>query len=331
MFLHRMTQIHAPEFPAGLTWLNSPALTMRKLAGKPVLLDFWTYSCVNCHRTMPHMQRWQETYGKDGLTIIGVHTPEFAFEKDEKNVQKAVETMGITYPVVLDPDFAIWNLYANRWWPRAFLVNKDGVVVYDHVGEGGYAETEHAIQKALMETGVRKFPAIPADAGQGGAVCYKTTPELYLGYLRGTFGNAESFLPDAEEAFTDKAESHHDDVPYLHGHWRIGSEYLEHTKTLPMASEYVLLKYSAFGVNLVMATATKKACIVEVEVDGAPISEDMAGSDVQWKGGKAYVTVKEARMYSLVASSVYHRASLRLKVSSDGLRMYAFTFSGCEA
>lgn len=319
--------MHAPEFPDGLVWLNGGSLMMRKLAGKPVLIDFWTYSCVNCQRTLPHLKRWHETYAKLGLTIIGVHTPEFAFEKEEKNVAKAIKRYDIPYPVVLDNDYAVWNLYANRWWPRKFLVDKDGVIVYDHVGEGGYAETEHAIQQALMDCGVKKFPDVPPDSGVGGAVCYRTTPELYLGYLRGVFGNAGQFLPDAEEAFTDMASEHDDDVPYLHGHWRIANEYVEHVKTLSAATEYLLLKYSAFGANLVLGA--EKACEVDIELDGLPLGEDMMGDDVIMKGGRSVVMVKEARMYRLTKAQVYHRATLKLKVKTAGLRMYAFTFEGC--
>lgn len=328
-FLHRLTQTHAPEFPDGLTWLNSRPLTMRQLAGRPVLIDFWTYSCVNCLRTLPHLRRWHETYSALGLTIIGVHTPEFAFEKEESNVESSVRSLDIPYPIVLDGDYAVWNLYANRWWPRHFLVNKDGVVVHDHVGEGGYAETEHAIQKALMEIGATDLPAIPEDAAQGGDVCYKTTPEIYLGYLRATYTNAGDFLPDAEEAFTDNAQEHIDDKPTLHGHWRIADEYVEHTKALPMPTEYLAIKYSAFGVNIVMSTTGKKA-VIEVELDGQPLSKDMVGRDVEWKAGKAVIAVKESRMYEIIRSGVYHRATLKLKVADEGLRMYALTFNGCS-
>lgn len=148
-------KIHAPELPNGLVWFNSAALSMHELRGKPVLIDFWTYSCVNCLRTIPHVQGWHEKYQKAGLTVIGVHSPEFDFEKDEKNVARAITEFGITYPVVLDPDFAIWNLYANKYWPHAFLVDHRGVVVYEHAGEGAIMETEHAIASALQAAGVK--------------------------------------------------------------------------------------------------------------------------------------------------------------------------------
>lgn len=327
MFFHRVAKIHAPEFPPGMTWLNGSPVTMRALAGKPVLIDFWTYSCINCQHTLPHLKAWHERYAKLGLTIIGVHTPEFAFEKDEKNVLKAIKEAGIPYPVVLDNEYALWHLYANRAWPHSYLVNKDGVIVYDHVGEGGYAETEMAIQKALQDSGVKKLPDVAEYANNSGAACYRTTPETYLGYLRGRYGNEEEFLPDAEEAFTERGERQ-DDVPYLHGHWKICSEYVEHVKMVAAPTEYIQVKYSAFGVNVVMS-ADSRATIV-VELDGLPLSDDMQGADItRGKGGSSVVTVHGARMYRLVKAATYHRGTLTLRVRDAGVRLYAFTFEGC--
>ncbi len=187
MFLHRARKIKTPEFPPRLTWLNSGSLSMKKLLGKVVLVDFWTYSCVNCIRTLPHLKRWHKLYADKGLTIIGVHTPEFAFEKDKEKVAAAIKHSKIDYPVVLDPDYKIWNLFANRWWPRKFLVDHDGSIVYDHIGEGGYGETEAEIQNALRAIGVEDLPDIDADEGPGGGICQKTTPEIYLVFLRGGF------------------------------------------------------------------------------------------------------------------------------------------------
>ncbi|MBI2033935.1 MAG: redoxin family protein, partial [Candidatus Liptonbacteria bacterium] len=144
--------MNAPEFPKDLIWLNSKPIQMADLRGKAVvLIDFWTYSCVNCIRSMPYLKEWHERYKDKGLVIVGVHTPEFAFEKEKDNVLKAVKDFGITYPVVMDNDYAIWQLYANRFWPRKYLVSSDGQIAYDHTGEGGYTETEEEIQKALLE------------------------------------------------------------------------------------------------------------------------------------------------------------------------------------
>ncbi len=329
MFLHHITKTRAPEFPKGLTWLNGKALKMSDLKGKVVLIDIWTYSCVNCVRTLPHLKRWHDLYAKKGLVIIGVHTPEFEFEKDEDNVKTAIQDAEIKYPVVLDPDYTVWHLYANKYWPRKFLVNKAGYITYDHAGEGGYAETEMEIQKALKEIGATDLPAIGPDDSLGGGLCYRTTPETYLGYLRGHLGNMGEVLPDTEEAFTDTGK-HIDDTPVLHGHWKVGAEGIEHTKKLATAHEYLALKYSAFSVNLVMGSTNGKTAVVEVELDGKPLPKDMAGSDVRYaKDGRAEVTICDPRMYRLVNASMYHRGTLKLKTSSPNVRMFAFTFGGC--
>lgn len=329
MFLHRLGKVHAPEFATGLQWLNSKPMTMRDLRGKVVLLDFWTYSCVNCLRTQPHLNAWYKTYKDRPFVMIGVHTPEFAFEKDPENVKRALKDLGISYPVVLDPDYKVWNAYANRWWPRKFLVDHKGVIVHDHVGEGGYAETEQAIQKALMAIGEKDFPAVEPDEEIGGGVCYRTTPELYLGFLRGRFGNAQDFIPKEEQAFTD-AKEHTDDIAYLHGHWKIDGEYVEHTRSSAGAQEYLALKYSAFSANCVMSSNTGKGIKVIVELDGQPLPEDMAGADITYVKGEAHMTVNESRMYRIVDADTYHRGLLRLRVASAGLQMYAFTFGGCK-
>ncbi len=322
--------MRAPDFPRGLTWLNSDGQTMKRLQGKVVLIDFWTYSCVNCIRTFPHLADWHEKYADKGLVIIGVHTPEFAFEKEEKNVQVAIKKFGIQHAVVLDPDYKIWKLYANRWWPRKFLVSDKGVIIYDHIGEGGYAETEHAIQKALSDIGAKDLPAIEPDMSVGGGICYRTTPETYLGFLRGRFGNAYNMMPKGEQVYTDDETEHEDDLVYLHGHWELHGEFLAHTRKTATLNEYLLLRYSAFSVNLVMRSRDAKPGRIYIELDGQPLPEDMAGEDVKYEKGKAYVQVGESRLYKLVDSDAYHKGVLKLKTSTDNVEFYAFTFGGCK-
>ncbi len=331
MFLHRFKSKQAPDFPKNLDWLNSEPINLKALRGKKaVLIDFWTYSCVNCQRTFPQLLRWHKIYAAKGLVIIGVHTPEFAFEKKLTNVELALKENGITYPIVLDPDYKIWHLYNNQYWPHHYLINRQGNIVYDHAGEGGYAETEVEIQKALKELGAEDLPAIGPDNSLGGKVCYRTSPELYLGFLRGKLGNRKEFLPDTEESFED-SQHHEDDLPYLHGHFKVAAEFIEHTRKLSAPTEYLVLKYSAFSVNLVMATSDDRSAVLEVELDGLPLPKDLAGDDVRiGKDGKATITVKESRMYQIVNAKVYHRGTLKLKTASGNLRMYAFTFGGCE-
>lgn len=330
MLLHRFSRVRAPEFPGRLKWLQSNPQTLPSLRGKVILLDFWTYSCVNCIRTQPRLNRWQELYAKRGLVIIGIHTPEFAFEKEEKNVIRAIKDGGIEYAVVLDPDYKLWNLYANQYWPRKFLIDKDGYVIYDHIGEGGYAETENVIQKALIDIGVKDLPPIPPDDTAGGAACYRTTPETYLGFLRGKLGNQQEYLPDTEEVFTG-TDKYADDTPYLYGHWTITAEYAEHSRKLAVANEYLALKYSAFAVNLVMGTSDGRTAELEIELDGLPLPKDFAGEDVRiGPDGQATVTLKEHRMYQLIKANMYHRGLLKLKTASGSVQMFAFTFRGCD-
>ncbi len=331
MFLHRLSRVRAPEFPDHISWLQGGNLTLKSLRGKVVLVDFWTYSCVNCLRTLPHVKRWHKLYADKGLVIIGVHTPEFEFEKDPKNVSQFVADHELEYPIVLDPDYKVWKLYANQYWPRKYLINKDGYIVFDHIGEGGYAETEMAIQTALKEVHSKELPKIPPNESLAeGAVCYKTTPETYLGFLRGKLANTQNFLPDSEEAFAEVAEQEEGE-PSLYGHWKVASEFVQHSRKTAVANEYLALKYSAFSVNLVMGTNDGRTAVVEVELDGLPLPKDMASNDVRvGANGKATVTIKEPRLYRLVNAKIYHRGTLKLKVNSANVQMFAFTFGGCE-
>lgn len=181
--------VHAPEFPPNVTWLQGGPLRMADLRGKPVLIDFWDYTCVNCLRTLPYVKEWHRRYGPLGLTVIGVHAPEFSFARDGGNVARAVREQGITYPVVLDNEYAIWQAYANRYWPAKYLIDGQGYLRGYHHGEGAYREIEEALQALLRES----FPEIllpgvmdpVRDDDRVGAVCYRVTPELYLGYARG--------------------------------------------------------------------------------------------------------------------------------------------------
>ncbi len=331
MRLRGFGKTRAPEFPPNLSWLNSEPLTMKSLRGKPVLIDIWTYSCVNCLRTLPHIKRWHEEYGKRGLTVIGVHSPEFAFEKERANVEKAIEAYDVAYPVVIDNDFAVWNAYANRYWPHVFLIDAAGSIIYDHVGEGGVTETELAIQGALKAIGVEDLPAIPPDGTEGAGKCYRTTPEIYLGYLRGHIGNAHDKLPDTEEAYDDAVE-HVEAVPYLHGHWQIGAEHVEHTRALAAATEYLSLMYSAFGVNVVMGSTDGKEKTLTITIDGKPVPETMAGADcVVDDHGVTHVHVQEHRMYTIVNADHYHSGTLRIAVKESGIQLFALTFGGCKS
>src|SRR5262249_6830620 len=173
----------APEL-AGLTaWFNAEPLRLADLRGRVVLVDFWTYSCVNCLRTFPHLAAWHDRYAARGLTILGIHTPEFAFEREPANVGEAVRRLGVTWPVALDADSATWRAFGNRFWPQKWLIDARGVIRYQRIGEGGYGETEYLIRDLLEEIG-RKVDdvTVPLDPDEGGLDRILQTPELYAGY-----------------------------------------------------------------------------------------------------------------------------------------------------
>ncbi|HEX5506542.1 MAG TPA: redoxin domain-containing protein, partial [Thermomicrobiales bacterium] len=196
--------VRAPEFPADAgPWLNGPALTLGGLRGGVALVEFWTYSCVNCLRTLPTLRAWHARYRDHGLTVIGVHTPEFDFERDPAAVARAARDLGVTYPVVLDNDRAIWRRFANRYWPHRYLIDATGRIRHDRAGEGGEAATERAIRALLAAArpgGALPAPVYADDGAAGaamGAVCAPGTPEIFAGYYRGASGNPGGFREDA--------------------------------------------------------------------------------------------------------------------------------------
>jgi hypothetical protein len=272
------------------------------------------------------MRSWHKRYGGKGLVIIGIHTPEFDFEKDEDNLKKAIKRLKIPYAVVMDNDYKIWSAYDNRWWPRKLVINKDGEIVYDHIGEGGGAQIETEIQTALREIGQDDFPIITPDPMIGGAVHHRLTPETYLGFLHGKIGNSVGYVPGVEQIFTD-TQDHADDLVYLHGHWIIEKDQINHTRTLAHSTEYISIRYSAYNLNVV-AGSTRKGKLVEilVELDGSALPKDMVGEDVEIVNGKSVLKISEPRMYSVIRSGVYHKGTLRLKTDSGNLALYSMSF-----
>jgi len=284
----------APEFQQDLRWIHSPGLTLKELRGKVVLIDFWTYSCVNCIRTLPHVKRWHERYAAKGLVVIGIHTPEFEFEKDLGNVQRTVKEFGIEYPVVIDNDYEMWSRYANRVWPHKYLLNKEGHLVYDHAGEGAYAETEAAIQAALKEIDpAMELPNISASEGSG-AVCVPGTPEIYLGSLRGRQGK------------TWRAE----------GVWRAYQDFTEHERETSDFEDKIVFSFNAAEVNVVAEHSGERPARVKIMLNGKEEGE---------------IEIKEPKMYRLLSLPQETRGELALLVRDDRVRFYAFTFGGCRS
>src|SRR6185295_17189838 len=211
-----------PEFSGATKWLNSEPLTLEKLQGKVVLVDFWTYSCINCIRTLPYVTSWYEKYKDQGFVVIGVHAPEFEFEQNEQNVLAAMKDYGITYPVVQDNDFAIWQSYQNHFWPAEYFIDKNGKLRRTHFGEGKYDESEKFIQTLLKETGAQVTAGITPV--QSAIPSYEQTPESYLGYARlDRFASAEKIVPDTLTKYSISSEVPLHALGYT-GSWNVGEQ-----------------------------------------------------------------------------------------------------------
>ncbi len=321
--------MYAPEFPQNLKWINSEPLTIAELRGKAVLIDFWTYSCVNCIRTLPFLNAWHKKYSPSGLVIVGVHTPEFDFEKNYNNVERAVNGFKINYPVALDPDYKVWNLYDNHWWPRKFLIDAEGRIVYDHVGEGGYQETEKKIQEVLsgIDRGF-KPPDLEKESGGRNMVCHPTTPEYYLGYERGSYGNAED-IHDGESFLYSDSTPHKVNRAYLKGQWLVASQYAEHASESPDFSDCISLNFEAAEVNVVAQSRDGDEIPAKIYFNGEAISKEYAGEDVKLENGETTVVFSAPRMYRLFDSKLHATGEIKIAVEKPGLQLFAFTFGGC--
>ena len=322
--------IHAPEFPPQVTWLQGGPIKLADQRGKIVLIDFWHYTCVNCLHTLPYVKEWHRRYGSLGLVVVGVHAPEFSFARESGNVLRAVREHDIQYPIVLDNDYAIWQAYANRYWPAKYLIDANGYLRYYHFGEGAYAQTEEAIQALLKET----FPQIllpglmepVREEDKPGAVCYRVTPELYLGYQRGLIGNVADVKPDAPATYRDPGK-HMDGHAYLEGDWLLAGEYLARPTGAQQEST-LIVPYMAKEVNLVVHPPTYGgAATIAVAQDGAPLAAEDAGADVTAGATTSTLTVDTPRMYRIVNNRDIDRHELQLTTKSDGVALYAFTFT----
>ena len=287
-------------------WLNSDPLTAAELRGRVVLVDIWTYSCVNWLRTLPYVRAWAERYRDRGFVVVGVHSPEFGFEHELDNVRHATRELGVDYPVVLDNDFAIWRSLNNRFWPAVYLVDRDGRIRFNHFGEGNYEETERAIQQLL---GVDDETVSVDAAGLAEAADWDTlgTGETYVGYGRGA-GRLDS---TAQLALNHWA---------LSGDWSVEEEYA----ALGAAGGSITFRFHARDLNLVLAPPASGAAVrFTVRLDGRPPGDDH-GVDVDDSGEG---TIDEPRMYQLARQ--HGGASERtfdITFSDPGVRAYVFTF-----
>ena len=309
----------APEFAGLGPWHNGNPLTMEELRGKVVLIDFWTYSCINCIRTFPYIQGYWETFKDTGkFVLIGVHTPEFVFEKDQKNVADAISRHGLTYPVAQDNDFGTWNAFRNRYWPAKYLIDAEGNIRYTHFGEGGYEETEEAIRSLLLEVGVTVKDSKDAKDSDDSKEFYgKQTPEIYLGSRSwAALGNGSMF-PTSKEVTYSVSEEMKLHEYYLDGTWQLVDE---EQQVLRSETGEIRMKFLGGEINLVMG--------VEGMADAAAEDRDLPLPRVEvFIDGKLEKTFTVDR-YDLFAlwEGEYGEHEIVLKIKGKGVEGYAFTF-----
>ena len=313
----------AMEFVSPDGYINTPATTtLSYLINNEhdvVLVDFWTYSCINCQRTIPYLEAWYQKYKDYGLVIVGVHSPEFEFEKVLANVQAAVQKFGITYPVVMDSNMGTWDAYHNEYWPAEYLIDTDGLIRENNIGEGNYAETEQNIQKLLNERNKTLGLTTPIPTGlvNINETIQAGSPETYFGYARNEYlGNGEQQTPGTQTLTAPAASAAMLNTLYLGGTWNFQSEYAENTS----ANATITYHYSAKDVYIV--ASSEKGATLTIMVDGKPISTDK-GADVDANG---QVHVQASRLYTLIQSQTQEEHTIEIKVSGAGLDAYTFTF-----
>ncbi len=299
----------APKI-AGIThWFNTPGdrpLTEKDLKGKVVLVDFWTYSCINCLRTLPYVKSWYSSYAKDGLVVIGVHAPEFEFEHDEGNVRTAIREHDIEYPVAMDNDFITWNAFQNQYWPAKYLIDRDGRVRYVHFGEGDYDQTEEAIRSllGLGESGMHANPTPDDNLAQ--------TQETYLGYERAQHFAGGATSHDTQATYAAPKASTLDDGEWaLDGQWTVEGE-----RIVAGTGASIVMHYRAGDVHLVLGPTTKAATGATIHVN-----DGERGSN----GSDATQPIDEQRLYTLRSSDTLADSTIRIDVP-EGVAAYAFTF-----
>jgi len=315
----------APSFTGATLWLNSPPLTIEMLRGKVVLVDFWTYSCINCLRTLPYLKAWDEKYRSRGLVIVGVHAPEFAFEKDRQNVEQAIRDLGIKYPVPMDNNYAIWNAYKNEYWPAHYLIDAQGRIRDQHFGEGKYRETEQMIQSLLKEAhqGVLamgdELVQVAGSGATAAASASARSPETYLGYAR------QENLASPEAIKKDIAANYSALRSLEVNHWALNGTWLMSAESSALQAEGGAISYRFRGrdLHLVLGTLSGKPVRFKVTLDDAAPGADH-GVDIDAQGNGV---IREQRLYQLIRQSGELGVhTFRIEFPDAGAEAFAFTF-----
>jgi thiol-disulfide isomerase/thioredoxin len=319
----------AKDFTKISEYINTKSISLDDLKDKVILVDFWTYSCINCIRTIPHLNEWYDKYSDKGLIIVGIHTPEFEFEKNSDNVKSAVQKFGIKYPVLQDNDKETWKEYENRYWPRKYLIDNEGYIRYDHIGEGAYSETEKVIQALLAERAAHLgMKNISLNESQNVDSDFKLeyqdvnfskikSPELYFGYefARAPLGNIEGFKPNETVLYQllDNSEINLNSL-YLKGEWKNNPDHME----LQSNNGSIILKYNSKSVNIVAGGNGN----FTVTQDGKLITNDLSKDSST--NGK--FVIDKQRLYNLVTNKDYGEHTIEIDVKGKGFQIYTFTF-----
>jgi thiol-disulfide isomerase/thioredoxin len=334
--------IKAPEFAQISGYINTPnnnsPITLSSLKGKVVLLYIWTYTCINSIRPMPYIDDWNQKYSNNGLVVVGVHSPEFKFEKNYANVKDAVHRFGITYPVVLDSDHGTWNAYGNNYWPRYYLIDTQGYIRYDHIGEGNYDQIEKSIQSlvaeraALMGAKEISFNTKPTTVIKPGSLYYvdlrqNTTPEIYIGYntARTPLGNPEGFKPDQTVSYSIPSTTNFKpDIVYLQGKWKNNADNME----LQNDTGRIVLIYYAKSINIIAGGKGGGVVFNDEGVGGAVLStakipNKSLGEDLSPDGS---FRIDGQRLYNLAIHKNYTAHNIVIDVRGKGFQFYTFTF-----
>jgi hypothetical protein len=311
-------------------WFNSEPIPVTALRGQVILLMFWDYASASCLRALPYVFEWRRRYEPVGFVTVGVHTPRFPFEKKIEEVQRAIARYGIGFPVVTDNEALIAANYECRTSPELILVDKDGFVRYRNAGEGGYAGFEHALQALLYNAGATgELPMVMdpvRETDRSGVVCYRATPEVFAGYLRGTIGNVEGYTPESVVSYTDPGM-------YLDGRFYAGGDWMNDRDCIRMAESgtrdgHLIICYQGLSADAVLVPEGPKKVEITVRQDNEFITPDARGADLQIDaGGRSYLVVEEPRLYSVVRNREYGEHALRLSCDAGRFAAYAFSFT----
>jgi cytochrome c biogenesis protein CcdA/thiol-disulfide isomerase/thioredoxin len=313
-----------PSLDGAIAWLNSPPLSAQSLRGKVVLIDFWTYSCINCLRELPYVKAWAQKYGPAGLVVIGVHTPEFAFERVAGNVQKAIKDLGVTYPVAVDSDYKIWGAFNNQYWPALYFIDGTGTIRHHHFGEGEYDDSERIIKQLLKDNGATVAAGLAEVSAQGvqapASNMYQISPETYVGYARAEhFSSPQSVARDQPARYSVPATLSADQWA-LAGSWTVTSE----GAVLQQPRGKIVYRFNGRDLHLVLGPAKDGHAIhFKVRLDGADPGANK-GADIGTDGSGI---VTEQRLYQLIRlAQPGAEHTVEIDFLDSGVEAFAFTF-----